>query len=342
MNMKVNVYHKPIINYYFYNVYLCIINITDNFKRMIKSYNYMSVYDVAILGGGPAGISAGIYAARFKLNTVIISESLGGTVETAHLIENYPGFESISGFELAQKFKGHLENFEVPNIKKNADSVIKEDDTFTVKLKDQDVKAKYILIATGTKRRKLDVQGESELYGKGVSYCVTCDAFFYKDKTVAVIGGSDAANMAAILLSTIAKKVYVIYRKEKLRGELVWIERVIKNPKIEVLYKSAVVEIKGKNFVDGVKLDTGNEISVDGVFVEIGSIPECCFAKDIGVKTDEKGYIQVDQSQKTNIDKVYAAGDVTSGSNGFQQILTAASEGIIAIKSIFDDMEIRR
>lgn len=302
----------------------------------------MDRYDVAILGGGPAGISAGIYAARFKLNAVIISESLGGTVQTAHLIENYPGFESISGFELAQRFMNHLKNFEVPSIQKNVESIIKEGNIFTIKLKDQEIKAKYILIATGTKRRKLDVPGEAELYGKGISYCVTCDAFFYKDKTVAVIGGSDAANMAAILLATIAKKVYVIYRKNKLRGELVWIDRVIENPKIEVLYNSIVSEIKGENFVEEVKLESGKEIPIDGVFVEIGSIPECCFVKDLGVKTDEKEYIQVDPSQKTNMDKVYAAGDVTSGSNGFQQILTAASEGIIAIKSIFDDMESRR
>ncbi|KYC45213.1 MAG: thioredoxin reductase [Candidatus Methanofastidiosum methylothiophilum] len=299
----------------------------------------MDVFDVAILGGGPAGISAGIYAARFKLNAVIITNSLGGTAQTAHLIENYPGYGVISGFELMQKFKDHLKSFEVPVIEKHVYSASKENDFFKIKLIDQEVKARYILIATGTKRRKLGVPGEAQFYGKGVSYCVTCDAFFYRDKTVAVVGGSDAANMAAILLASMAKKVYVIYRKEKLRGELVWIERVITNPKIEVLYNSNVIEIKGKDFVEGVKLEDGREISVDGVFVEIGSIPECCCANDLGIEINQKGYMQVDSSQKTNIDRVYAAGDVTSGSNGFQQIVTAASEGVIAIKSIFDDME---
>ncbi|NYT03527.1 MAG: FAD-dependent oxidoreductase, partial [Candidatus Methanofastidiosa archaeon] len=192
----------------------------------------MEIFDVAILGGGPAGISAGIYAARFKLNAVIISNSLGGTAQSAHLIENYPGYGVISGFELMQKFKEHLKSFEVPIIEKHVYSASKDNDVFTIKLTDEEIKARYILIATGTKRRKLGVPGESQFYGKGVSYCATCDAFFYRDKTVAVVGGSDAANMAAILLSSMAKKVYIIYRKEKLRGELVWIERVLKNSKI--------------------------------------------------------------------------------------------------------------
>ena len=306
---------------------------------MCKSKIYMDVFDVAILGGGPAGISAGIYAARFKLNAVVISNSLGGTAQSAHLIENYPGHDAISGFELMQKFKSHMKSFEVPIIEKHVHSASKENDFFKIKLSDEEVKARYILIATGTKRRKLGVPGEARFYGKGVSYCVTCDAFFYRDKTVAVVGGSDAANMAAILLSSMAKKVYVIYRKDKLRGELVWIERVITNPKIEVLYESNVVEIKGKDFVEGVKLEDGREIPLDGVFVEIGSIPECCCASDLGIEINQKGYIQVDSSQKTNVDRAYAAGDVTSGSNGLQQIITAASEGAIAIKSIFDDIE---
>jgi len=299
----------------------------------------MDVYDVAILGGGPAGISAGIYAARFKLNAVVISNSIGGTAQTAHLIENYPGYGVISGFELMQKFKAHLKSFEVPIIEKHVYSANKENGLFTIKLTDQEIKARYLLIATGTKRRKLGVPGESQFYGKGVSYCVTCDAFFYRDKTVAVVGGSDAANMAAILLSSMATKVYVVYRREKLRGELVWIERVITNSKIEVLYNSNVVEIKGKEYVEGIKLEDGKEIPVEGVFVEIGSIPECCCANDLGIELTEKSYVKVDSSQKTNVDRVYAAGDVTSGSNGFQQIVTAASEGVIAIKSIFDDME---
>ncbi|NPV49854.1 MAG: FAD-dependent oxidoreductase [Candidatus Methanofastidiosum sp.] len=299
----------------------------------------MEIFDVAILGGGPAGISAGIYAARFKLNAVIISNSLGGTAQSAHLIENYPGYGVISGFELMQKFKEHLKSFEVPIIEKHVYSADKDNDIFTIKLTDQEIKTRYILIATGTKRRKLGVPGEAQFYGKGVSYCATCDAFFYRGKTVAVVGGSDAANMAAILLSSMANKVYIIYRKEKLRGELVWIERVLKNSKIEVMYNSNVVEVTGKEFVEGVKLEDGREIAVDGVFVEIGSIPECCCAKELGIEINEKGYIKVDSSQKTSTDRVYAAGDVTSGSNGFQQIVTAASEGVIAIKSIFDDME---
>ena len=299
----------------------------------------MEIFDVAILGGGPAGISAGIYAARFKLNAVIISNSLGGTAQSAHLIENYPGYGVISGFELMQKFKEHLKSFEVPIIEKHVYSADKDNDIFTIKLTDQEIKTRYILIATGTKRRKLGVPGEAQFYGKGVSYCATCDAFFYRGKTVAVVGGSDAANMAAILLSSMANKVYIIYRKEKLRGELVWIERVLKNSKIEVMYNSNVVEVTGKEFVEGVKLEDGREIAVDGVFVEIGSIPECCCANDLGIEINEKGYIKVDSSQKTSTDRVYAAGDVTSGSNGFQQIVTAASEGVIAIKSIFDDME---
>ncbi|NMC60361.1 MAG: FAD-dependent oxidoreductase [Candidatus Methanofastidiosa archaeon] len=299
----------------------------------------MDVYDVAIIGGGPAGISAGIYAARFKLNAIIISDSLGGTAQSAHLIENYPGFGVVSGFELMQKFREHLKLFEVPILEKHVHSAKKENDIFSIILNDQEIKTKYILITTGTKRRKLGVPGESKFYGKGVSYCVTCDAFFYKGKTVAVIGGSDAANMGAVLLASMTEKVYIIYRREKLRGELVWIDRVITNPKIEVLYNSKVIEVLGNEFVEGVRLEDGRTISVDGVFVEIGSIPECCCANELGVAINEKGYIIVDSTQKTNVNKIYAAGDVTTGSNGFQQIVTASSEGVIAIKSIFDDIE---
>lgn len=299
----------------------------------------MELYDVAIIGGGPAGISAGIYAARFKLNAIIISNSLGGTAQSAHLIENYPGFGAVSGFELMQKFREHLKIFEIPVLEKHVYSATREKDYFNIKLNEQEIKAKYILIATGTKRRKLGVPGESKFYGKGVSYCVTCDAFFYRGKTVAVVGGSDAANMGAILLASMAEKVYIIYRRDKLRGELIWIDRVITNPKIEVLYNSTVTEVIGNEFVEGVKLEDGRTIKVDGVFVEIGSLPECCCANELGVKLSEKGYIIVDSTQKTNVDRVYAAGDVTTGSNGFQQIVTAASEGVIAIKSIFDDIE---
>ena len=194
---------------------------------------------------------------------------------------------------------------------------------------------KTLIITTGMEKRKLGIPGEKEFLGKGVSYCGTCDGPLFKDKIVGVVGGSDAAGVEALLLTEYAKKVYIIYRREQLRAEPVTFEQIKKNKKIEIIYKSNVTEIKGKQFVESVILDNGRELKLDGLFIEIGGIPTSYLVKDIGVKLTEDGHVIVDETQETNVDYIFAAGDITNASNKFKQIITAASEGCLAALSAY-------
>ncbi len=180
---------------------------------------------------------------------------------------------------------------------------------------------------------------EDKFTGHGVSYCATCDAMFYRDKTVAVIGGSDSANTATLYLAEIAKKVYQIYRRDKLRGEILWIEQILKNPKIEVIYNTQVKSLKGSEKLEKIILDQPyqgkQELIIDGLFVEIGTFPQKVLIKELKLETDKKNYIKVNQEQKTNQKSIWAAGDITNSSNNFHQVITACSEGAIAAESIF-------
>jgi thioredoxin reductase (NADPH) len=191
----------------------------------------------------------------------------------------------------------------------------------------------------GTVRRKLNVPGEENYLGKGVSYCATCDGPLFRDKTVIVVGGSDGACITAVQLAEYAKKVYVVYRKGKLRAEPWWVSRIKKNEKIEVIYNTNVKEILGNDFVEGVKLDNNKQLKVEGVFIEIGGVPQISLIKNLGVKADEGNYIVVDSEQRTNIRGIYAAGDITTGSNKWSQIVTAVAEGSIAARSVFYDLK---
>ncbi|MEM2121802.1 MAG: thioredoxin-disulfide reductase [Candidatus Woesearchaeota archaeon] len=294
-------------------------------------------FDLIIVGAGPAGLSAGIYAARYKLRTLVIGESIGGYASDAYEVENYPGFRKISGFELMEKFRSHAEDLGVKIKQGSVVDVRKGYTLFNVKDSDNNVyKARAIIFASGTKRRNLNIPKEDDFIGKGISYCATCDAPFYKDKVVGVVGGSNAAVRSALLLSNYASKVYIIYRRDKLRAEPVLIDAVNSNPKIEVIYNSNVVELLGSEVLEGVKLDSGKELKLDGLFIEIGGIPVVDLAKSLGVKTDEEGYIVVDSAQRTNVEGVFAAGDITTNSNKFQQIITAAAEGAIAANSVYE------
>ena len=200
------------------------------------------------------------------------------------------------------------------------------------------VHARTVLLATGTEHRHLHVPGEAAFAGKGVSYCATCDGFFFKGKTVAVIGGSDSAAVSALYLADIAAKVYVIYRGSELRAESFWKQRIAAHERIEVLYDTSITEITGDTTVTAVTLDRPHNdaqtLPVDGVFVEIGADPKIDFASALALHTDDEGYIDVDKSCKTSAEGVWAAGDITTGSDKFKQIVTAAAEGAIAANSI--------
>jgi thioredoxin reductase (NADPH) len=301
----------------------------------------MEKYDLIIIGSGAAGLTAGIYAARYNLNFLIIGELQGGAISEAHKVCNYPSQNNISGFELTKKIVEHLKELEGEIVQERVKEIKKEKDFFKIQTNKKEYFAKKIILAIGREKQILNVPGEKEFLGKGVSYCATCDAAFYKNKIVAVIGGGNVAITAALLLAEHAEKVYVIYRRDNFfRAEPAWIKQLEKENKIEPIFNSNVKEIFGKNSVEGVKLDTGKEIKLDGVFVEIGALPKEIISRSLGIKT-EKGYIITDKNnQKTNINGIYAAGDITN--NNLKQVITACAEGAIASTTAYEELKLEK
>jgi thioredoxin reductase (NADPH) len=295
------------------------------------------MYDLVIIGGGPAGLSAAIYAARFRLKTVVIAREVGGAIANTNLVENWPGFKSLSGFELMEHIKEHVKYLGVGIKQDEVSDIVKKGKKFLIEAKEGRYEGKTVLLATGKRHRKLGVPGEKEFYGKGVGYCAVCDAAFFKDKVVAVVGGSDSAAKEALLLGEYAKKVYIIHRSEGIRAEPITAERVDKNKKIETISNTNVVEIKGKGFVSSVVLDKphggSRELGLDGVFIKVGYEPQNELAKRLGVRLDDNGEIIVDCDSGTNIPGIYAAGDVTAGS--FKQAITGAAQGVVAANSAY-------
>jgi len=300
--------------------------------------------DLAIVGSGPAGITAAIYAARYMLNFEILGQIPGGLVTKAHKIENYPGFKSITGNDLIKNYLDHLSHFEKTINPIEVRGIRKEDDFFVLTTNKQSkIIAKNILLAIGTERKKLSIPGEEEFLGKGVSYCATCDAMFFRNKKVAVIGGSDSAVTAAIYLADIASKVYIIYRGTSLKAEPFLVTKAEENPKIKIHYSANLIRIVGSSVVEKLELDVPingtSELEVNGVFIEIGTAPNLTILEPLGIKIDKKGFIIVDQAGKTNVKGIWAAGDITTGSNKLRQMITAASEGAIAAHDIYQTLK---
>lgn len=295
-------------------------------------------YDIVIVGAGPAGMTAGLYSARNGLKTAIISKDIGGTTNSILMLENWPGFKG-SGSELMMQFYNQLKEYEVDFVMEDVVDIKKTQEGFLVKTSKQEISAKAIILSTGTERKKLFIPGEDEFVGKGVSYCVTCDAFFFKDKIAGVVGGSDCASVSALALADLAKKVYVIYRGKKLRCESVTADKLEKKENIEIIYDAIPLEIFGKENVEGLKIkdkESGEEkeISLNGIFIEIGATPLAKCVKDLGIEIDKEGYIVVDQNMKTSVEGIYAAGDVTN--HPLKQVVVAAGQGAIAAKSVYD------
>ena len=291
------------------------------------------MYDVIIIGGGPAGLSAAIYASRQGMKTLVISELPGGRISEAHHVENWLGFQG-SGFDLSQKFLEHSKMYGAEFINNSVKDIKKKEKNFIVSTEEAKYESKTIILAMGMQHRKLNVPGEEELFGKGVSYCYTCDGPLFKGKIVADIGGADSACNGALFLSEYAEKVYLIYRKDKLRGEKITIDKICENPKIEVLYTTNVSEIKGDKQVESVILDNGKELKVDAVFIEIGHVPLTAIAKDLGIELNEKGFVKSDDHRKTNVDGVFVAGDICAN-NIIKQVVSGASDGAVAALSAF-------
>jgi len=296
----------------------------------------MKKFDVIIIGAGPAGMTAGIYAARSGLSTGIISKDIGGTTNSILVLENWPGFKG-SGNELMKQFYNQVKEYEdIEFVMSDVLGIEKKGDLFLIKSKKEILEAKSVIITTGTERKKLGIPGEEEFIGKGVSYCVTCDAFFFKGKTVGVVGGSDCAAISALALSDLVKKVYIIYRGQKLRCEDINYKRLKQKKNVEMVYNAIPEKMIGKEKLIGIEIEENGkkkQISVDGIFVEIGSIPLNKFAKDIGLKLDKEGYIVVDEDMKTSVNGVFAAGDITN--QKLKQVVVASGQGSIAAKSAY-------
>ncbi len=293
------------------------------------------MYDIAIIGAGPAGITAAVYAARYRLKTLLLSPDIGGWAAKAHRIENFPSRVTVFGKELKGFYMEQVQANDIDYRKETAAEVTREKDSFSIKTDKGEHEARFVLYAVGTKKRKLNVPGEDEFLGKGVALCATCDAPFFKGKEVAVIGGNDSGTTAALLLAEYATKVYIVEMLDKLPTEPVWMEAIGNEPKIEVITGDTVKEITGKDVVQKITLNSGRELEVGGVFIEVGSIPDTSMLDKLDVKKDRWGHIEVDNSQLTSIDRLYAAGDITNGSNYMRQIVAAQAEGAISAQAIY-------
>ncbi|MCK4649626.1 FAD-dependent oxidoreductase [Candidatus Pacearchaeota archaeon] len=339
------------------------------------------VYDVLILGGGPAGLTAAIYCGRYNLKTLVVAGSFGGTANLAGEVENWPGFVG-AGRDLMRTIKMQAERFGATFLNADVEKVGmsgvggqrseirgqmsevggrgsgvgegREQGTgkgFVLHYGDKKVVGKSLIIALGTKHRQLGIPGEKEFLGKGVSYCATCDGNFFRGKRVAVVGGADSAAKAALYLADICEKVSIVYRKHELRCEPVSLSAIREKENIEILYHSNPVEVLGENVVTGLKIrrsevggrgsggkqEEGKEeervLEVDGVFVEIGAVAATEGLKDLGVKM-ENGYVVTGKDCKTNVEGVFAAGDVTN--SVMRQMITAAGEGAVAAKGVHE------
>jgi len=295
-------------------------------------------YDLIITGAGPGGMTAGLYAGRYMLNTLILGMLPGGMITETHKMCNFPTYEEISGTEFAQKLFKQVQNLGVGISPEQVGDVEKQSNgEFNIKTSSNEYLAKKVIISTGTEKNKLNVPGEKEFLGKGISYCATCDAAFYKDLAVGVIGGGDAALSSAILLSEYAKKVYVIYRRDKFRkANASWIKQAEEKENIEFIFNAVPKKIHGNEGVESLELEDGRNIDLGGIFVEIGATPEQKLSQELGLETTEKGFIKVNKNQETNVKGVYAAGDITD--NPLKQVVTAAGQGAVAAHLAYESI----
>jgi thioredoxin reductase (NADPH) len=303
-------------------------------------------YDFGVVGAGGAGLAGAMYGARLGLKTVIFGASnanelpIGGLITTAHAVRNYPGILSASGLGIAKKIEEHARDYDLVTIKQEKVLKIeKKKDCFEIKTTKGNYKISAVLLATGRRIRKLDVPGSMKLEGRGVSYCALCDAPLYKDKVVAVVGGSDSAAIESLVLSEYAKKVYIIYRGKAITPEEIHLKEIKMNKKIEIITNTNVVEIKGKDYVESIILDKEyngkKELKLDGIYAAIGNIPISELAKELGVKLNKNQEIVLDHATSgTSVAGVFAAGDVTNKS--FKQLIIGVAEACTAAHSAFE------
>jgi len=290
--------------------------------------------DLVIIGGGPAGLTAGIYAARAALDAVLLERGVpGGRAVSTEFVENYPGFsEGVGGPELMSQMESQARRFGLEVDSANVEKLIPDEAGFLIGSDDGDIQARAVIIATGMQARALGVKGEAEFLGRGVSFCATCDGAFFRDKEVAVIGGGDAAVEEAMFLTRFASKVYLIHRRDELRATKVVQRRAFQNPKIEFIWNSTIAEIRGSTTIEAVVIEDVRNgetrlLPVGGVFMYIGNKPNSELVSGL-VEVDEKGYIITDENMRTSRPGIYAAGDIRR--KLLRQVVTAVADGAIA------------
>ena len=295
-------------------------------------------YDVVIIGAGPAGMSAAVYAERAKLKALLLEKEYmgGGQIVTTTEVDNYLGLPGMNGFDLAMKFREHAVSMGAEFAEGKVQSLARQEEDWCVKTEDKEYLTKCVIIATGASHRMLGIPGEERLRGNGVSYCATCDGAFFRDRTVAVIGGGDVAVGDAIFLSRLCKKVYLIHRRDSLRAAKVLADRVLENEKVEVLWNMVPESIEGEEQVSHLKLrdvekDIQTELPVDGIFVAIGMEPNVMGVPE-QVLDKEQGYIEAGEDGRTALPGLYAAGDVRT--KQVRQIATAVSDGANVIAAV--------
>jgi thioredoxin reductase (NADPH) len=297
-------------------------------------------YDLIIVGAGPAGMTAGTFGARSGLKTAVLDKEIcGGLSNEAAMIDNYPGFKRINGMELAEKMKEQTAEYAEIKELEGVDKIEVSEKAMQVFTEKGSYLTSAVVLCTGTKKRKLGVKGENEFLGRGVSYCATCDGFFFKDKSVIVVGGGDSAVRGALYLKNIGCEVTLVHRRDELRAAQ-YLQKNLEKAGGRILWNSVVKEIAGDTEVRNVVLynkasETEDELAVDGVFIYVGEEPANALATQMGVALDEDGYIITDKNQRTNRGRVYAAGDITGG---VRQIVVACAEGAIAANSVYEDL----
>lgn len=297
------------------------------------------MYDLVIIGGGPAGLSACVYAKRAMINAVVIEKgfSTGGQIINTYEVDNYLGLPNINGYDLAQRFRQHADSLGAEFIKDEAISLENKEGYKVLELKSgKKLETKAIIIANGASYKKLGSEGEEKFLARGVSYCATCDGAFYKGKTTAVVGGGDVALEDAIFLSRLCKKVYLIHRRDELRGTRLLQDKLFKLENVEILYDTVVEKINGEEKVKSISVknktaEEENEIAVDGVFIAVGIKPETDNFKAL-LDCDENGYIKADETGQTSLEGVFAAGDVRT--KALRQVVTAVADGASCVYSV--------
>lgn len=298
-------------------------------------------YELIIIGSGATGLSAALYARRYKMETLVVEGEFGGETSTAGKIENYPGIQEIDGYELMQAMRKQAEHWGAKLEKGMAESIKSDGNCFVVKVGDKEFQGDTVILSIGSQRRHLGLPNEKELTGRGVHYCVTCDGPVYGGKRVAMVGGGDSSVKGVNFLGEYAEKIYLIIRGKEVTAEPVNLDQMKKlGGKVEVLPETEVRELIGEKKLEKLVLsrehEGSKELAVDAMFVEIGFDPDRTFADQLGIALDEKGYLKADNMMKTSVPGVFAAGDATNHFDGFKQDITASALGAVAATSAYE------